>query len=280
MNTNTSATHLRASVSTWALHNTLGTTYWDTPEKPVKQAAETYGPGSMTLLEVPARLAAMGVQTMELCHFHLPTRDKTYLHLLRNELDAAGVELWSLLIDAGDLSHPEHTARDLAWIGEWVDTAGALGAKRTRVIAGKAEYSDAALERSVAGFRALAARAQAQNVRLMTENWFALLSRPEPLLTLLDRLEGTVGLCADFGNWGGPTKYDDLAAIFPRAESCHAKSEFNAPGIVETTDFNRCLDLTRAAGFHGPYTLVHAGPGDEWEGLASAREALLPYLTD
>ena len=50
----------------------------------------------------------------------------------------------------------------------------------------------------------------------MTENWFALLARPAEVLGLLDRLEGAVGLCVDFGNWGGAAKYEDLAAILPR----------------------------------------------------------------
>jgi len=60
----------RLSVSTWSLHRTLG--------KP-----RPYGPGGepgvaaggVPLLELPAQVAAAGIGTMEICHFHLPSRD-------------------------------------------------------------------------------------------------------------------------------------------------------------------------------------------------------------
>lgn len=264
------------SVSTWALHRALGLTYPDAPGGDGRpEATPTYGSGSVSLLDVPARIAALGIRTLELCHFHLPRRDPAYLNELRAALDDAGVELFSLLIDHGDLTHPEHHARDRDWIGGWVDTAGALGAKRARVIAGKAAYSPEALDLSRRGLSRLAERGAAQGVRVMTENWFALLSRPEPLHALLDRLEGRVGLCADFGNWSGPSKYDDLASILPRAESCHAKSHFTDPAQIDMDDFGRCLDLARDSGFTGPYTLVYGGSGeDDWHGIALQRDAI------
>lgn len=262
------------SVSTWALHRALGVTWWDTPESPAKQRAETYGPGSVSLLDVPARLAAMGIHTLELCHFHLPTSEAAYLGDLRAALDAADVRLFSLLIDAGDITHPEHAERDLAWIAGWIETAGALGAERARVIAGKQAPDETTLRRSGAGLARLAEHARHHNVRVMTENWHALLPGPEHVHALLDDLDGAVGLCLDWGNWSGPTRYDDLAAIAPRAESCHAKTRFAGPGVLDGEDFRRCRDLMRAAGFGGPYTLVDGGPGeDEWAGLAIQREA-------
>jgi len=113
----------------------------------------------------------------------------------------------------------------------------------------------------------------------MTENWFSTLSRPEYVLRLLDELEGSVGLCLDFGNWGGPTKYEDLAAIAPRAESCHTKAQFPAAGALDQEDYKRCLDITREAGFSGPYTLIYDGPGDdEFEGLRLESAVVEPYL--
>ena len=262
------------SVSTWALHRTLGVTWWDTPEQPTKRRAETYGPGSVSLLDVPARLAAMGIGTMELCHFHLPTRDAAYLGELRAALAAADVRLFSLLIDAGDITHPEHAERDLAWIAGWIEVAETLGAERARVIAGKQEPDPATLRRSRDGLARLAERTAPRGVRVMTENWQALLSGPEHVHALLDGLNGTVGLCLDWGNWSGPTRYADLAAVAPRAESCHAKTRFVGPGAIDRDDLRRCLGLMQAAGFAGPYTLVDAGPGDdEWAGLALQQKA-------
>jgi hypothetical protein len=274
---NRTTTKPRLSVSTWSLHRALGSTYPDAPANRPGRAEPTYGAGSLSLLEVPARLAAMGIHTLEICHFHLP-RDPAYWDDLRDALDAAGVELWMLLIDAGDITHAEHASRDVDWVGEWIDAAGVLGAQRARVIAGQSLPTPETLQRSQTNLAALARRAQAAGVRLMTENWHRLLARPEHVHGLLGGLGGTVGLLLDFGNWGGTQKYDDLGAIFPLAESCHAKCSFTDLQ-PDANDYQRCLELGRAAGFTGPYTLIYDGPdADEWRGLALERDLVLPYV--
>ena len=279
--TNTNATNQgpRLSVSTWSLHRQLGRPDFYGPEDGKQIPVATHGGGELSLLDLPARVAEFGINTLELCHFHIPSLDKEYLNDLRGALDAANVELFSLLIDNGDITHPDHADRDLSWIGEWIETAGILGATCARAIAGKAAPSAAALAMSRNGLQKLSERAEANGVRLMTENWFAILSTPENVLTLLDSLEGRVGLCLDFGNWQGETKYTDFEAIAPRAESCHTKAHFPEPGEMDKADYVRCLDLTQAAGFAGPHTLIYDGPGDdEWHGLTIEREVVQSYL--
>ena len=64
----------KLSVSTWSLHRVLGPTYWDSPANPSREAKTPYGPGSISLLEVPARIAELGIHLLEICHFHLPRR--------------------------------------------------------------------------------------------------------------------------------------------------------------------------------------------------------------
>ncbi len=275
----TRASGRRLSTSTWSLHRALGVTYPDSPAQANAGALETYGSGSITLLEVPAKLAEMGIRTLEICHFHFPSRDPAYLSELRDAARSAGVELFSLLIDDGDITHPQHGARDLEWISRWIETAGELGTACVRVIAGKSQHSEEALRRSIAGLTTLVERGKANHIRVMTENWMSLLATPEYVRRVHDAVD--IGLCADFGNWGGANKYDDLAAIFPLAESCHAKCSFLAPRQPNHDDYLRCLDLTRAAGFSGPYTLIYDDAGaDEWEGLAIERELVKPYLSN
>ena len=279
--TDTNATNQgpRLSVSTWSLHRQLGRPDFYGPDDGEQIPVATHGRGEIALLDVPARVAEVGINTLELCHFHIPTLDKAYLNELRGALQAANVELFSLLIDHGDITHPEYADRDLDWIGEWIEIAGLLGATCSRAIAGKAAPSEETLEMSRNGLQKLAERAEANGVRLMTENWFSILSTPENVLTLLDRLDGEVGFCLDFGNWTGETKYADLKAIAPRADSCHTKAHFPVPGEMDTDDYIRCLDLTQDAGFSGPHTLIYDGPGDdEWEGLSIEREVVQSYL--
>jgi len=269
--------HPRLSTSTWSLHRALGITYPDSPAQPNNGSAETYGRGNITLLEVPAKLTAMGIHTLEICHFHLPSRDSGYLGEVRAALKAAGVTLFSLLIDDGDITHPANGQRDLDWITGWIETAGLLGAQCARVVAGKQPPSDEMLERSISGLKTLVERGKANQVRVMTENWHNLLSMPDAVCRVLEAVD--IGLCADFGNWGGATKYDDLAAILPYAESCHAKCSFSEAGAPDRADYLRCLDLSRAAGFNGPYTLIYdSGSVDEWGGLAVEKGMVQPYL--
>ena len=274
-----STNHSRLSVSTWSLHRSLGKPVVYGPEANGHAAAMPTTTPLFTLLELPARMADAGIHTLEICHFHLPNRDPNTLRQVRSAIEAAGVELWSLLIDGGDIAHPDQHERDTDWVEGWFAVAAELGAKNARVSGGKQEPTPDAVARSARNMARLAGAAQQRGVRLMTENWQNLMSTPEVVLEVLDKLDGAVGLCADFGNWSGPTKYDDLAQIMPRAESCHAKCHFGAPGQPDAADFVRCLELTRAVGFAGPYTLIYDGPdADELAGLAQERALVTPYL--
>jgi hypothetical protein len=234
----------------------------------------------MSLLELPAQIVQRGFTSLDLCHFHLPSCDASYLAELRAELHRAGVTLWTLLVDAGDITHPEHGARDLAWVQAWLPHAGALGAKTVRVIAGKSQPSEETLQTSLRGLQALAKLAAQHGVQLTIENWFALLSKPEQVFWMLEQMNGQLQLKLDFGNWSGPTKYDDLAQIAPFAESTHAKAHFTGRYEIGRDDYVRCLEITKAANFDGPHTLIYddASGENEWRGLQIEKEIVGAYL--
>lgn len=269
----------RLSVSSWSLHRQLGKPGFTGPAHDMQIPTETHNNGPIPLLDLPSRIAEFGINTVELCHFHLPSIEKTYLSELRAALQDADVELFSLLIDEGDITHSTNAERDIAWIEKWIDIAGELGAKCARVIGGKAEPSKESLAQSHNALSRLTEPADTAGIRLMTENWFSIFSTPQNVNTILDGLDGKVGLCLDFGNWRGETKYTDLAAIAPSAESCHTKAHFHSPREINKEDYIQCLELTQKAGFAGPHTLIYDGPSDdEWEGLAIEREVVNPYL--
>ena len=252
--------HPRLGVSTWSLNKSIT--------------------GGTPLLDIPAQVAAHGLSKLEVCHFHLPSTADDYVAKFRAALDSAGVEFYTLLIDEGDITHPDPTERKkaLALIDDWIDVAAEFGAKRVRVIGGNAEPSESALHLSEAGFRSILRAADDYEIEVVTENWHRLLDRPAEVRTLLDRLDGRVGLKLDFGNWPSDRKHNDLPLIADLARCTHAKAHFPMPGQMDTEDFKRCLDLCTDAKFSGPHILIYDGPGDEWAALDQMRDFALLYV--
>ncbi len=247
--------HPRLGVSTWSLNKSLTT---GTP-----------------LLDIPAQVAAHGLSKLEVCHFHFPETSSAYLHQFRDALESVGVEFYTLLIDEGDLTHPDPAERErtLALMAHWIEVAAACGAERVRVIAGDAPPSAAALVLSVKGLTEVVCHADDYGIRVTVENWHPLLEHPAEVLALLEAMPGQLGLKLDFANWDAPRKYADLVQIAPLAECTHAKAHFAAPGEMDREDFRRCLQICQDAGFVGPHILIFSDPGDEWASLDIMREA-------
>ena len=255
-----STLHPRLGVSTWSLHKSIDA---GTP-----------------LMDIPAQTAAHGLSKLEVCHFHFPSTDADYLTQFRGELDKSGVEFYTLLIDEGDLTHPAPAEREkvVAMMQHWIEVAAACGAKRVRVIAGDAAPSEEALRLSETGLNEVVGHADAHGIRVVVENWHPLLDQPAEVVTLLEDMQGRVGLKLDFGNWPGERKYADLPQIAPLAECTHAKASFASPGEMDRADFTRCLDICRDANFAGPHILIFDSPGDEWESLDQMRQVVQSYL--
>jgi sugar phosphate isomerase/epimerase len=257
--------HLERAVSTWSLHRTLG-------EFAGGESAVDGGPflrppaarPRQSLLELLPDMAAHGYATLQICHFHLESRDPAYLDRMRVALAANEITLDMLLIDDGDLTAPD-IDRQLAWYDTWLDAAEAVGARRARVCAGRQAPTRERLRASGAHLAALAARHS--SVRVVTENWLEMTPDADSVCAVLDAAGSQVGLLIDLGNWRGPEKYVELKRIAPRAESCHAKCSFDGDEPDEA-DFRKTLAILEDAGFDGPLALIYDGPNpDEWAGL-------------
>ncbi|MEM7117274.1 MAG: sugar phosphate isomerase/epimerase [Chloroflexota bacterium] len=274
------------ALSSWSVHGSLGATYNKYHRLPAPRHDPANPFGELSLLELPAQMAARGIYTLEICHFHLPRLDDGYFAELKSELNSAGVLLYSILIDDADITNPnlaQQTA-DIAWIRSWIETAGRCGASKVRIIAGKqpadsslSPHDDPNVQLSARHLNDFVAFGKQHNVGIITENFHALTMTPPPLLAILDLCEGQVGLCADVGNYKGDTKYDYLTAIFPHATSAHVKANFTQPLQPERTDFDRCLNIMAASHFDGPTTLIFDSAGNEWENLEVLQRIVEPY---
>jgi sugar phosphate isomerase/epimerase len=254
------------AVSTFSLSRALGRysgPFAKVSDEP--RAGSEPPPDALTLLELPAVLAARGYDAVQICHAHFPARDAAYLESLRSALAASSIALDALLVDAGDPAHPTDADRHEAWIGEWLDVATALGARRARVCAGRSAPTPERIEASAERVRRLAAAHP--DVRVVTENWMEMIPDADTMLAWLDAAGESVGLLIDLDNWDGPDKYDELARIAPRAESCHAKCRFSNDG-PDREDYRRALQVLKDTGYDGPLALIYAGPDDdEWSAL-------------
>ncbi len=264
----------KIAVSSWSLHRALGITYINSPANDVPgEFKETYGPAKVDLLDLPAQCRENGIDRMEIVHFHMRSRDPAYLNEIKASFADAGVRLQTLLIDSGDIADPANRERDIAWIGEWIDAAAALGADQARVSGGRQQPTRDALDLAVDGLRRLVKRGREHGLKIITENWQELTAKPDAVHYLLDGVGDGLGLIADFANMKGPTKYDDLASIMPRATVTHAGAAFPRKGVMDEEDYGRCLDLAIDAGLTGPHTLIYnSADDDEWAALRQQRD--------
>jgi sugar phosphate isomerase/epimerase len=270
---------LQFAVSTWSVHRLLGITYANGPgDDPSPSAQPTFGKGELSLMALPAALKRRGYDRAEICHFHLASHEPGYLGEVRDAFQQSGVTIQTLLIDDGDITNPATRERDMAWIGQWIEAAGHLGARHVRVIAGKSKPTPEALALSVDGLRSLAKTGAACGVRIVTENWFDTLSSPSQVHHVLDAVGSDLGFLADTGNWSGPGKYAALASVFPRAGLCHAKCSFGPALDMDSADYGKCLQAAADAGYAGPFTLIFESEGDEWQGLETERQFVMDFL--
>lgn len=277
----------RYSVNSYTFHELLGVyrrpSYAPT-EQAIVETVERTAP-EVDLLELPRLLAQRGIGHLDLCFFHLPSTDDASLDEFRSAMDQAGVRLFCLLLDHGNLTLPPGPRREaeFAYAARWIEIARKLGATCIRAQGGDRAPQDPAsddelFQRVVEAYQRLADVAEDAGLRLLTENFGGFMLDVDRLLLLLERLQGRLGLVADFGNGRLPGQYDDLARLLKHAESIHAKPELDSEGRILEDDFRTCVRLAEEAGFSGPYTLVYRGPLPAFTGLERTRDLVATEL--
>lgn len=240
----------RLSLTTWSIHPYLHE-------------------GTLALLDMPARIAQAGFHTVEICHFHITDTSLSYLAQLKANAQAAGVEIFSVLIDAFDISQADN-AGDIAHVKHWLDIARTIGASHARVIAGDAPPTDyAALQRAIAALKDIQAYGAQRGVQVISENFKALASTPANWLAVHDALG--YGGCADIGNFASESRVADFAKVASQAVSIHVKASYDADGALLPAEVQACLAAARSHHFAGPTTIVYDRPGERWAGIETLR---------
>ena len=265
---------IQLALSSWTLHGALGAPWYepDAEGRMVNQAAAQ--PAALSLLELPAFIAAEGIMLLEICNFHLPAIDDAYLAQLRSALEAADVTLVNLLVDSGNLSNPDKSAwrADIAAAKRWQDIALKLGARGVRLDCGTEIPTEETRQRSCDALRELVDYGAARGLTATTENWRRTSVESGDLLQILGAVDRELQLCVDFGNAAKTAdKYATMRALLPFASSLHCKGNF-ADGALDIAEFQRSLSLVRAADFAGHVALIYDGTDGEWDKVLALKK--------
>ncbi len=273
----------RVSTSSWSLHRALGSVWLD--DFSTEKLTPPSNNAAMSLLQLPDMAAQHGIHTLEICHFHFPTRDKGYLTELASEAARANVEIFSILVDDGDITaaDPQEREVQLDWIRGWIDSAGILGAKAARIVAGEASVpadiqnpaGHPSIQMSALQLKSLYAYGQDKGIKIFTENFRPLSLQADHLVAILELCDGQITICADFGNFKGPDRYQEFAKIAPWATSGHAKAQYETDGSIVPDDLAGGIQVLKQSGFSGPLSLIFDQPmvsdSTEWDYLDSMK---------
>ncbi|WP_274650724.1 sugar phosphate isomerase/epimerase family protein [Paenibacillus humicola] len=269
----------RLSISSWSLHRCLGPlrwTVWDDAAKTQSVKIEDQ-PSELELTELPKAAAERGLSFLELCDFHFPSRDETYLTELRRAFDDANVKFHTLLVDYGDISSPDPVRRssDIQYLKGWIDTAKAAGAASVRIVAGEQPANDKeAIMRSVQALQELERYAEGSGVAVVTENFRELTSAVSSWSQIVDGVGGDFSTIIDFGNLAAAEKEDGVRYGAPKAHSIHAKPDYEN-GVMNEERFIRMLSILDEMGCDAPVSIIFDRQGNMWEGIERIKQVML-----
>ena len=268
---------IELAISSWSLHGQLRQVWYepDQDKTMINHAAEERD-AVPDLLALPAQMAQNGVFVLELCNFHLPSVEESYLLQLKKAIEDAGVSLANLLIDTGNLSSADdeewHISLQMAKF--WQDIAHTLGAKGVRLDCGIDAPTPDAIERSAHALQELFDYGQQLDLDTTTENWRQLSLEPENLLEIMRQVDRPLKLCVDFGNAEkSADKMATLETLLPRGNSIHLKVTFDGMS-VDTDELKTYVAMIQQANFSGHISLIVGEKTDEWERILVMKEAV------
>jgi sugar phosphate isomerase/epimerase len=289
----------RVAVSTWSLHGELGPLRL-TQRRPDGRRGPWVRelPHTLDLLDFPAQAKRrLGVDRVEICQMHLPSRDDAYLEELSGALRRAGSTLVCMPIDVGNISaaDPAYREDDLHETEAWIDAAARLGAPAVRVNTNgpppMAHEPIGTLEETAASLRRLLRYGAERGVAVLIENHGGITADPEAIARLVEMVGHDLKTIVDVGNFEPALShqrhdadfagldfeplYRAIARVMPHAALVHAKSvRFGPDGRHAGWDLHRALGIAREAGFRGDVSIEYGGRVDPWENALRTRRVI------
>lgn len=267
------------SISSWSLHGLLGQARFELNEgEMVLQSGQAEG--DLSLLALPAFIAEAGFNSLEICHFHFPSVETSYLEQLRLALIEHDVTLENVLIDTGNIAIPNESERqaEINFAKQWQTITAKVGGKGNRIDCGREEPTPTAIANSVNALKELVAHANLLGLHVTVENFHAMSREPEMLLKIMEKVAHPLKLCIDFGNAEyAADKFGTIKTLMPFGTSIHCKANYSQ-GDIDLEDLHRSLSYLKQANFEGLVSLIYGETEDEWERVLELRTAVSSYL--
>ena len=271
----------RIAISSYCFHNFFASTrYAGAPKLEGKP---------LDLLELPEMFAdRFQVHNLEIVAPHFASHEPSYLREVVARLERAHSRIVNVPVDIGELwDKPGLSAADektrvhnVSLYKPWFDVAHAVGARSVRCDPGKINSSD--LTPTINSYRELAAYAKPLGLFVIVENHGGVGSEhPEELIRILKSAGDQTGTLPDFGNFPDEdTRVRGLKALFPQARTvCHVRdTEGDGKGGLVHFDLNRCLRISREAGFQGLYSIEAEANGDVYANVRHVLDEVLKFL--
>jgi Xylose isomerase-like TIM barrel len=229
------------------------------------------------------------IHNLEFAASQFASLDPVYEQALRTNLAAARSRLINIAVDvkevaaSGGLSDPAAEVRTAAVeaVTPWIDMAHRLRAQSVSCDPGRLNPDDTSP--AIDSFRKLANHGRRRKIIVLIENrGEAGAAHPAALVAIIRAVGGPfVGALPDFSGFpDNATRLRSLPMPFGYAHTiCHAKQpQANTPNGQPDFDFQRCLDISKAANFHGVYCVEYDGENDAYARVQNAADELIRYL--
>jgi Xylose isomerase-like TIM barrel len=271
----------RVCVSSWSFRNSFESTRESGAPEPIEK---------LVLLDFPQIIAdRYKVHNLEFVAPHFATLEPAYLNELRWNLAGAHSRVVNIPVDikelqeGGGLSDSDPVIRTAALEGskKWIDIARQIGARSVRCDPGGMDLAN--LTTTIDSYRRLAVYGRSKGVAVLIENHGEIGSaHPEALAQIFRAVAGPfLGALPDFGNFpDNGSRLRGLQVLFSYARTvCHAKGlKFDGNGNETVFDFQKCVQISKDAGYRGLYSIEYEGSGNAYIGVQAVINELLRFL--
>jgi sugar phosphate isomerase/epimerase len=220
---------------------------------------------------------------------HFPSTDPKYLAEFRIAVEKAHSGVANIAVDGENSPYaadPAERERAIAFSGQWIDVAVAIGSPSVRTSISQAKDSKPDLPRLQESLRQVIEYAASKNVVVHLENDNPVSEDPFFLVQVIDKVNSPwLHALPDFGNTVNAHDedyaYRAIDAMFAHAYGiCHVKDgEVNEQGKATHVDLARTFAILKQHKYKGYCSIEYDSPGEPYKPTANLIEQTVRYLS-